>query len=120
MLDQKIDAFRYRATLGPVAERISRSHTTREALGLAESFLGDNASVLGADIQPPFREEAAYLWSTFPTRVKSLGKYQEMLNVLLEQVIDTIWYGTYPPYQSDADVQQDDTLVTFKIGRAHV
>jgi hypothetical protein len=117
VLDQKIDAIRYHATLGPVTERISRSHTANEAVGLAESFLGDSASLLATDAQPPFREEVAYLWSTFPARVKSLSKYQEMLNVLLGQVVDATWYGTYPRYLSDADVQQDDTLVSFTRSR---
>ncbi len=118
MLDQKIDTIRYRAALAPVTERIDRSHTEAEAIGLAEAFLGDRAASLFADdLHRPFREEVEYLWSAFPARVKTLRKYQDMLNVLLGQVVDATWYGIYPHYLSDADVQQDHTLVNFTRSR---
>ena len=113
VIDLGIDAARYRADLGPVAERIRRSDTPDEALGLAEAFLEDSASLFGVDIRQPFCDEATYLWSAFPARLKDLGKYQHMLIVLLGQVIDAAWYGAYPRYRDEADVQHDDTLVTF-------
>ena len=112
--DQGIDAARYRASLGPVAERISRTRSPDEADDVAEALLGASFPLVGADIIERFHEEAAYLWSTFPARLKDLRKYQEMLTVLLGQVIDATWYGSYPRYQSDADVRRDDTLVTFR------
>jgi Family of unknown function (DUF5715) len=108
-----IDAASYRATLGPAAERIRRTRSPEEARDLAESLLGDSVRIVGPDVIEMFREEVAYLWSTFPPRLKDLGKYQKMLTVLLGQVIDATWYGSYPRYQSDADVRRDDTLVTF-------
>jgi hypothetical protein len=113
VLDQKIDAIRYRAALGPVTELIGRSHSPREALGLAETFLGDNASLFVTDVHPAFHEEVAYLWSTFPARVKNSSKYRQMINVLLRQVIDSAWYGTYPVHPSDAEIRADDSLVSF-------
>lgn len=113
MLDQRIDTARYQAALGPVTELIGRSGNEREALGLAERFLSDYASVLGTDLQAALNDEVAYLWSAFPSRAKSFSKYVEMIDVLLRQVVDVAWYGSYPVHQSDTDVRADDTLVSF-------
>jgi hypothetical protein len=108
-----IDAAAYHASLGPVAERIRASETPGQALQLAESFLDSSASRFGADVREPFCDEVAYLWSVFPERLRDLSRYKLMLNVLLAQVVDAAWYGAYPRYASDADVDRDDTLVTF-------
>ncbi len=113
MLDQKIDTARYQAALGPVTELIGRSRSAGEALVIAEGFLSESASLFGTDLGPAFNDEVAYLWSTFPARAKSLSKYLEIIDVLLRQVVDVAWYGTYPVHQSDADVRADHTLVSF-------
>jgi hypothetical protein len=109
-----LDATRFRASLAPAAERIGRARNTDEALDVAGSLLGDAVPLAAEVVVGRFREEATYLWSTFPPRVKHLGKYQEMLAVLLGQVIDATWYASYPRYRSDADVLRDDRLVTFR------
>jgi hypothetical protein len=98
-------------------ERIGRTRSPDEARDVAEALLLDSERLLGAESLERFREEAAYLWSTFPERVKHLRKYQEMATVLLGQAVDAAWYAGYPHYRTDADVRGDDTLVTFRRSR---
>jgi hypothetical protein len=113
VIDRPIDLAGYRASLGPIAERIEHSHSVSHAFALADAFLRDSIPLLGGSTHDPFRNEVAYLWSVFPARVKTLGKYQEMLKVLLGQVVDARWYGLYPRYESDRDVERDASLITF-------
>jgi hypothetical protein len=104
----------YRASLAHAVERIGRARSPDEVDDVAEALLAVAGPVVGGEAVERFREETAYLWSTFPSRLKGLGKYQEMVSVLLGQVVDATWYEGYPRYRTDADVRRDERLVTFR------
>lgn len=110
---ERLDIGRYSALLEPVAGRIRATETPSRAVALARGHLEDTADMFDMDMQTPFFEEAAYLWSAFPARVKSLGKYQALLIILLEQAIDAFWYGAFPRYRTDAEAQNDPRLARF-------
>jgi hypothetical protein len=104
----------YAGTFARYKPWIRASSSVEEASTLAARFLSEVDGLVHGHIDRVFYQEASHIWSGFPTQARTLPKYQEVVEVLLGQAVDFYWYGDYPQYRSDRDVDEDKTLCSFR------
>lgn len=114
MDDRNLDLVQYAELYSLYRLLIRQSASPSEALDHATAFLSQVEGMFDKDIASAFHEEVHHLWVTFPARAKNLGKYQELVEVLLGQAVDFYWYAQYPQYATSADVDSDDSLCSFR------
>ena len=113
MADNDVDLGRYAGTFSVYQTRIAKSRAFEEALAHAAAFLNKVACLFDKDIEKPFFDEVEYLWVTFPSYLKTLEKYQGLMQVLLGQAVDFYWYAGWPRYRTAQDVKDDKNLYSF-------
>jgi hypothetical protein len=114
MADNDVDLGIYAGTFSVYQTRIAKSHAFEEALAHAAAFLSKVACLFDRDIEKPFYDQVEYLWATFPSHLKTLEKYQGLMEVLLGQAVDFFWYADWPHYRTARDVKADKSLHSFK------
>jgi hypothetical protein len=118
MNDQRLEHLDFYEKLSLYKPRIAKSRTREAASKLAASFLSGVDGSLGLYAKRTFYEEEAYIWATFPAKARTAKNYRKLVQVLLSQSIDSHWYAAYPRYETDLDINNDETLVSFKRGDA--
>jgi hypothetical protein len=113
MADNDVDLGRYAGVFSVYQTRIANSLAFEEALAHAAAFLSKVACLFDRDIEKPFFDEVEYLWATFPSYLKTLEKYQGLMQVLLGQAVDFYWYADWPRYRTAQDVKDDKNLYSF-------
>lgn len=108
-----VDLGKYAATLAVYQPEIKNSLDFEAALAHASDFLSNVACLFDKDIAKPFYDQVEYLWAAFPPHLKTLAKYQELIEVLLGQAVDFNWYAGWPQHRTALDVENDESLYSF-------
>ena len=113
-----VNLSRYAVCCKVYREKIREAVDLGEVRSHAATFLDRVACLFDRDIENPFYDEVDFLWATFPTHLKTLEKYKELLEVLSGQLVDFYWYADWPQYRSAQDVISDKNLYSFKRSNA--